>query len=102
MPPGTVKVDRSTRFGNPFVPGKENPLIRGRLVEDQRHAVKLFAGHAPNNPGLVAEIKADLAGKTLGCWCRLCERHRDGKPFGFDCEACEPCHADVLGRIAAS
>lgn len=100
MPENTVKVDRSTIWGNPFVPGQENMLIPGRMVEDKRHAWRLFQGHAPHNPNLVEAARAVLAGCNLACWCRLCERHAAGKPVGVQCEVCEPCHADVLLELA--
>jgi len=44
--------------------------------------------------------KIDLAGKNLACFCKLCDEHKDGKPFTVDCRKCEPCHSDVLGRLA--
>lgn len=36
---------------------------------------------------------------NLSCWCKLCERHKDGKPLNKDCKDCAPCHVDVIGRI---
>ena len=38
MPSNTTKVDRSMKWGNPFVIGKEYPNISGKLVLDRRHA----------------------------------------------------------------
>jgi hypothetical protein len=86
MPPNTVKVDRATRFGNPFRPGSPG-------IPDRRTAVKLFE-HAfrsgeltrddPDSPFTPQRIRAELRGKNLACWC------------GLD----EPCHADVLLAIA--
>ena len=89
MPPNTVKVDRSTKWGNPFIVGKHgaNP----RCVDLYR---KLMAGYVCLTTGNVIKqtmardhvdkhIK-ELCGKNLACWCR----------FG------EPCHADVLLEIA--
>lgn len=38
MPPNTVKVDRTTKWENPFIPGKENPFTPGSMVKDCRHA----------------------------------------------------------------
>lgn len=100
MPPDTVKVDRSTRWGNPFVPGRENPFLPGRMVEDRRHAVRLYEGHAPLVATLVEAARRDLAGRKLACWCRLCDLHRSGKPLGEPCPTCDPCHVDTLGRLA--
>ena len=83
MPEGTVKVDRSTRWGNPFTVdacGSADAAVacharwlRGEIEAPDRRAA----------PAL-DEIRRELAGRNLGCWCPL-----DG-----------PCHADLLIRIA--
>src|SRR5215468_5896550 len=65
-----LKVDRSTRWGNPFVSGKEHPGIPGLLVRDTRHAVQLYAAHVALDPERVAAIRAALRGKNLACWCK--------------------------------
>lgn len=44
--------------------------------------------------------RSQLRGHDLACWCRCCPEHADGLPLGVTCEACEPCHADVLLEIA--
>jgi hypothetical protein len=85
MPPNTVKVDRSTRFGNPFRVGEH--------AVDAAAAVRLF-GKLLNDPGIAGthddfvftrdRLRQDLGGKNLACWC----------PIGT------PCHADVLLRFA--
>jgi hypothetical protein len=54
IPPNTVKVDRTTKWGNPFIVGQENPFIPGRIVEDRRHAWSLYLGFAPQNEKLIA------------------------------------------------
>tara|TARA_R100001224_G_scaffold105232_1_gene78950 strand:+ start:3005 stop:3337 length:333 start_codon:yes stop_codon:yes gene_type:complete len=79
-----VKVDRTTKWGNPFKPGVKTPYAGGRAVQDKRHAFCLFRGVAPDNEVLVAAARAELRGKNLACWC---------KPG-------EPCHADVLLELA--
>lgn len=89
LPPNSVKVDRSTKFGNPFVPGQDNPFLPGHKVEDRRHAWRLFQGHAPHNEKLVAAAQTELRGKNLACWCPLPE------PGELD-----TCHAAVLLAIA--
>ena len=88
MPPNTIKVDRTTKWGNPFIPGKENPLLPGRKVEDKRHAFCLYRAHAPLNEKLVAAARAELKGKNLACWC--------GKDDPYE----DACHAAVLLKIA--
>lgn len=88
MPANTVKVDRTTCFGNPY--------RRGDLgVPDARTAVDRFE-RLIARPDLEADhihfsltrqrIVAQLRGKNLACWC---------KPGA-------PCHADVLLAIANS
>jgi hypothetical protein len=75
MPPNTVKVDRSTKWGNPFVVGSRQTPAQAvaafrRMVEDYPH-------------GLDVEVR-QLRGKNLACWCALDK----------------PCHADVLLELA--
>lgn len=87
MPPNTVKVDRTTKWGNPFVPGSaKNPL--GLPVKDKRHAFVLYRSVAADNATLVAAAQAELRGKNLACWC--------GKPDPYE----DACHAAVLLQIA--
>ena len=81
MPPNTVKVDRTTRWGNPYRVGTPG-------VPDSTTAVALFKealshGTLPStyDPCLLAQ---ELRGKNLACWCRIGE----------------PCHADVLLSVA--
>lgn len=97
MPPNTVKVDRTTKWGNPARPGH---AFMGLTVRDPRHAASLYHGFAPQNERLVAAAHEELAGKNLACWCHLCDLHRDGKPLLEDCPYCDRCHADVLLELA--
>lgn len=106
MPANTVKCDRSTPLGNPFVVGIDGPqaecvqlyrhLISGWLcvadatMEAQRAARRYLVGHA-----------AELMGKNLACWCRLCARHKEGKPLLEPCPDCAPCHVDVIAEAVA-
>lgn len=86
MPPNTVSVARPTLWGNPFRIGMlgvpdaaaavalfERALRRRDLRDDDRRFV-----FSPDR------LRAFLGGKNLACWCRLGE----------------PCHADVLLRLA--
>ena len=84
MPPNTVKVDRSTKFGNPF------HVCEGRSAGEAVAAfvtwLSVDSCHA-NIPGRKARLLAalpELRGKNLACWCPLDK----------------PCHADVLLEIA--
>lgn len=97
MPAGAVKCDRRTKWGNPAKPGER---FMGFQVRDKRHAASLYLGSAPQNDRLVADARAELAGKDLACWCALCDLHQDGKPLLEDCPDCDRCHVDTLGKIA--
>lgn len=96
IPDGAVKVDRSTVYGNPYK--------SGATVRNDAHAVDLFTREIESASwGRLDFDRSDLIrlrGRDLACWCGLCERHRDGKPFDEACSDCAPCHADVLGEIA--
>lgn len=87
MPPNTTKVDRSTKWGNPFVAGQPHPFLMTQVIADRRHAFLLYRSFAPINPKLVAAARSELAGKNLACWC-----HRE--PYN------DECHAAVLLAIA--
>jgi hypothetical protein len=91
MPADTIKVDRSTKWGNPFVVGTHGTQVQ--CVELYRSLV----GGAPS-PSLanIAEQQAayawvrdhreQLRGRNLACWCRIGSS----------------CHADVLIEIVNS
>jgi hypothetical protein len=88
MPPNTVKVDRSTRWGNPFRIGEtvhRGPAFSGRdeLVRDADDACRMFRRHLFNLRS-ATELVAPLRGKNLACWCA----------------PDVPCHADVLLELA--
>ena len=96
MPPNTVKVDRSTKWGNPFAVHRDGSKM------DPANAVAGFhlmltkegawfpqplpwpKGKIPKDMTTVDEVRAELSGKNLACWCPLNQ----------------PCHADVLLELA--
>lgn len=89
MPPNTAKVDRSTKWGNPWAAGKT--AFDGRSPIDNEGAVGMFrdmlddpgkrdCADYPEDDDLIRELR----GKNLACWC---------KPG-------QPCHADVLLELA--
>lgn len=84
MPANTVYVGRPSEFGNPYRVMKKDPYV----LVNRANAVDMFlqcvrADHW--NPTFNLEnIKRKLKGKNLACWCPLDQ----------------PCHADVLLRIA--
>lgn len=102
MPENTVKVDRSTRWGNPFViwcdggdwyvsRGGEHHAARSK-ADGQQISVALFRRNAEDTAAAArfaayphpTDIVKALRGKNLACWCALDQ----------------PCHADVLLEIA--
>jgi hypothetical protein len=105
MPDGAVYVGRPSRWGNPInlsdvadqFPSLDDTQVARMVVRDfQSLAVRgelsypnwRFAGGSRGPVSwtypTVAEIRADLSGKDLACWCPLDQ----------------PCHADVLLEIA--
>lgn len=68
-----VKVDRSTKWGNPFKIGRDG--TRDEVIAKYREWVV-------KQPVLMSRIN-EIHGKVLGCWC-----------------APEPCHAEVLVELS--
>lgn len=77
-PKGTICVGRGTRWGNPFRGSGDNPdrAMLARLYDEYLQR--------PEQAELVKAIKSELRGKDLCCWCPIDQ----------------PCHADVLIRLA--
>jgi len=110
MPPNSCSVARPSKYSNPMRGDK------AACVAWFRHAISKFpvpsviisewialGGNAAVLIALAGRVKsvlADLRGKNLGCFCRLCERHKDGLPLGTTCNECEPCHVDPLLEVA--
>ena len=82
MPANAIYVGRPTVWGNPYVVGSE--LMNGEMLTAEK-AVELYEQHLADNFS-ERDIRHCLHGKDLACWCALDE----------------PCHADVLLRIANS
>ena len=81
--PDAVKVDRSTKWGNPWIvlaPGGRRLMVQ-RFAEmfSTDEEARLAFGYPD-----VETIRAELAGRDLACWCSLDQT----------------CHADVLLAIA--
>lgn len=95
MPPNTVKVDRTTRFGNPFIVSSQ-----GKAIECVYWYGLLICGYHNYSVGIKCGKRQDAAyealkaekrdgwptlkGKNLACWCRIGA----------------PCHADLLLELA--
>ncbi len=106
-PEGVVSVARPTKWGNPFslltitlaYPSLDDDGVRGMAVAQFRDLVASDGGpmtlseRRPDGKGREpvtytyptrAQIRAEMVGRDLACWCALNER----------------CHADVLLEIA--
>jgi hypothetical protein len=79
MPAGAVHVGRPSRWGNPFVISVNR--TRQQAIDDFRAA--LLAGRLQSS---VEQVRRELGGKDLACWCRLDQA----------------CHADILLEVANS
>lgn len=89
LPANTKKVDRSTRWGNPYLPcsfrDREKVKARGLIPMPTRHdAVRFFRAYAEKRLKTEPDWLKPLRGQNLACWC---------KPG-------EPCHGDVLLELA--
>jgi hypothetical protein len=89
MPEGTVYVGRPSGWGNPFKAGEPYRFVDGNGstligVASKQTVVRLFERYLPTRPDLYERIRTELGGKDLSCWCSISD----------------PCHADVLLRIA--
>jgi len=76
-PVDAVVVARPTRWGNPFREGVHGDSAR--CVASYRKAFE--AGVLGFSQ---ADVRSELSGRDLACWCRIAE----------------PCHADVLLQMA--
>lgn len=73
IPVGAVYVGRPTKWGNPFVIGRDG--TREEVIAKYRDWTQ--------RGGIAADARAELRGKDLVCWC-----------------APAACHADVLLELA--
>lgn len=80
--PNHVYIGRPSKWGNPFSHTPDT-LARHR-VATREEAVAAYEAWLPQQPELMAALP-ELRGKTLWCWC-----------------APQPCHGDVLARLANS
>lgn len=77
LPVGAIHVARPSRWGNPY------RVAVGTAVADRQIAVSLFEAFMVSGDGRDWNLEP-LRGHDLACWCPLDE----------------PCHADVLLRLA--
>lgn len=89
MPPNTTKVDRTTKWGNPFhvTPHRDNAeavRLFSEMIQRDGSWISVVRGKTLRVS--IQEVRQELAGRNLACWCRL----------GL------ACHVDTLLRIANS
>lgn len=72
--PYDVYIGRPSKWGNPFKIGTDG----SRQDVIHKYRVWILA-----NTTLIKQIRSELRGKTLGCWCRP-----------------DACHGDVLAELA--
>src|SRR3990167_3909300 len=72
--PNSVYVARPTKWGNPFIIGRDG--TRSGVIDHYRFRLM-------SNPVLLAEVRKELRGKNLVCFCA---------PLS--------CHADILLEVA--
>jgi len=71
---GAVYVGRPSKWGNPYEIGKDG--TRAEVIAKYEELLR-------SSPRMMKEVKDELAGRDLICWCHP-----------------SPCHAEVLLRIA--
>lgn len=97
MPRGAVYVGRPTKWGNPFLIDEKAAVSNREIAVASfralvRHAgawspiptKKWPRGKIPMNWTTIGDVRRELRGKDLACWCPLDQ----------------PCHADVLLQLA--
>jgi hypothetical protein len=73
-PKNAVYIGRGSRYGNPFVVGRDGT---------REEVITSFEEYVESHAALQVMIEVELKGKDLVCFC---------KPL--------PCHGDVIDRIA--
>lgn len=85
-PKDAVYVGRPIKWGNQFKIGDSHPQSdTGKLKMNRQDVVDWYQYYVEHTPELKDEIKKELKGKDLVCWC-----------------APKSCHADILLEVANS
>lgn len=91
MPPNTVSVTRPGKWGNPYQIGERcDIVVRKGLhifnINTSADAVRAYELFIQSSQGSYVTVLApqELKGKDLACWC----------------EPGQPCHADILLKLA--
>jgi hypothetical protein len=83
MPANALKVDRTTRWGNPFTIA-EYGSVAAAVAQHGRWMRGEVPAPGGSEPPSREAIRAGLGGRDLACWCALTG----------------PCHADLLLSLA--
>lgn len=87
MPAGAVKVDRSTKWGNPFKVGEPwKGMVVSKDAADAVGWYDVWLSVSADGRAIAEKARVELRGKSLACWCST--------------EPGTPCHGDVFLRIA--
>lgn len=85
MPPNTVYVGRPTKWGNPYrIEDKRCTKKEGAKLATCLFSLKLENINLKTGGIVYKDLKKELRGKNLACFCPLDQ----------------PCHADVLLKLA--
>ena len=81
-----VRIDRGTKWGNPYRIGKDGT---------REECIELFRQYLTASPTLMATLP-ELRDKVLGCWCKATGNHWAEGAFTHEGRAC---HGDVLAEL---
>ena len=112
MPKQTVKVDRTTKFGNPCAANGDRKQAVA-MFRDTVQQLKEGRGSYQNHRGewiTLETIRSELVGRNLACWCPIrecekCGQDHTGRQYRL-CPLCGGnvirghCHGDVLLGLA--
>ena len=79
--PYDVYIGRPSKWGNPF--SHKSDTLAEFQVASREEAISRYEKWLLDQPDLMAQVKTDLKGKVLGCWCA---------PLA--------CHGDILAKVA--
>lgn len=79
--PFDVYIGRPSKWGNPY--SHKADTKAHFVVQSREEAILKFEEYVRSQPEMVKDIKKELKGKVLGCWC-----------------APQACHGHVLEKIA--
>lgn len=75
LPANAVRIDRTTKWGNPYHIGTAHPLLPNRIM-DRTDVIALYE-QSHMTPEWVHAIVSELQGKDLACWCAPLACHGD-------------------------